>query len=203
MKSFFLTVILLFSFSTFASETFYSITPGEYPVKLTGEFNASDIQVHSSSQAIRIRYKIKKFIVKKTDQGWGVSFEPVCEENSTLAIDDLRNGGGIVVEKMIGRCTSTYKGEEVAVALSGMVYDNIMQDFQDESRIEFRNFFTHLQMVGTRTLFGVGDFNLGHTKALPFQSWVAELSTDQAGGGNPSLLNVKREGFVASVRFGH
>jgi hypothetical protein len=78
-----------------------------------------------------------------------------------------------------------------------------MTGFADEETAKTRHFFTHLQMHSKGPIvFGQGDFNLGYTRDWPVQDWVAELSTDAAGGGGVSPSNVTREGFVAAVRYG-
>lgn len=204
MKSLIILFLVSFPFFSLAQGNHYLIQSGQSPVLVPSsqaeEGFGKDVKV---CEDLRIRFKIKKAIVTKDDSGWKVRFEPICEKDSSIPVEDLRDGGGVIVEKLIGKCMATYKGEEVTVAVSGMVYDNSMRDFSDESKNDFRNFFTHLQVFGTRTIFGIGDFNLGHTKALPFESWVSELSTAQGGGGNPGgeLLQT-REDFVASIRFG-
>lgn len=158
----------------------------------------------SSSEILKVRVMIKKLFVTKTPEGARVRFEPVCEENASIEVEDLTGGRGIVQEKLIVACQAEIQGNTVAVAVSGMVYDNSNSHFSDEGRRLARNFMTHLSLhtQDQPILYGLGDFNLGYTRDFPFRHWVSELSTDAAGGKLASISeSTTREGFVAAVRY--
>ena len=182
----------------------YQITEGMRPVR-TSLKQASEALTKPHLEILPVRVIVKKFYVTKTTEGVSVRFEKVCEENSSIEVENLTNGGGMIQERLIVACQANIKGKSLAVVLSGMVYDNMHGQFSDESRTRARNFLTHLQLQiqGKPFLHGMGDFNLGYTRNFPFRHWVSELSTDAAGGKIASVLNGNvREGFVAAVRYG-
>ncbi|MCB0407387.1 MAG: hypothetical protein KDD34_04225, partial [Bdellovibrionales bacterium] len=157
------------------------------------------------SEVLPVRVKIKKFFIIKTDQGFNVRYEPVCEENSQVTVEDLTHGGGLVQEQVLMSCMSDIRGESVQVTVSGLSYDSVYASFSDEKPQLIRNFLSHLSLQSSTRIFGLGDFNLGSTSAMPFKNWVSELSTDNAGGKvNLQSLNgsTVRQGFVASLRWG-
>lgn len=160
--------------------------------------------VTSSSGTVNVRVLLKKFYITQTPEGARVRFETVCEEPASMEVKDLTGGGGIIQERLIVACQSEIKGNSVAVVLSGMVYDNLYGHYSDESRSRARHFMTHLHLhtQDKPILYGLGDFNLGYTRNFPFEHWVAELSTDAAGGRVTIIEDSPtREGFVAAVRY--
>lgn len=205
MRKLLFLAILFFPLGLQASEfPVYQITEGMRPIK-TSMTKVPDYLQRFNSETLPVRTIIKKFYVTKTSDGARVRFEPVCEENSSIEVEDLTNGGGIVQERLIVACQAMIKGNTVAVVVSGMVYDNMYGHFSDEGRTRARNFMSHLhlQTQDKPILYGLGDFNLGYTRDLPFRHWVSELSTDSAGGRLASVIDGEtREGFVAAVRYG-
>lgn len=156
---------------------------------------------------LQLRVSIKRFTVTRRDGSASVKWEPVCEENASIEVEDL-TGGGLITEKLMLACESTLKGRGVIVVVSGMVYESSWAGFSDEEPKRHRNFFSHLSLQskdGTY-IFGPGDFNLGYTRELPFRHWVSELSTDNPGGARLAAEDLQvgqtRQGFVTSIRFG-
>ena len=146
-------------------------------------------------ETLRVTVKMSKSIITKTPDGFKVKFEPLCEKWRDLDVKDLQ-GGGIISEEVLAVCTSTLKGKNMNVIVSGMVYDNIVADFSDETPDITRNFFNHLHLTG-EILTGRGDFNLDNTRELSSNHWAVHLSYD------PIFYDADktREGFVATVRF--
>lgn len=201
-----LLVLVLFPLGLRASEfPVYQITENMRPIKLSLKQVPEHLQV-ASQEVLPVRVILKKFYVTKTSEGASVRFEKVCEENSSIKVEDMTDGGGLVQERLILACQAEVQGTSVAVVLSGMIYDTMYGHFSDEGRTRARNFFTHLQLQAQEgpILFGLGDFNLGYTRNFPFRHWVSELSTDAAGGRRTALVfnGRTREGFVAAVRYG-
>lgn len=162
------------------------------PYATSGAFPAQGL-----NQDLPVRYHITKFIVEQTPQGPTVRFERVCEEDSSIPVIDLTGGGGLIEEQLIGYCQSLYENYPVIIVLSGMVYDTIGAYFSDENEGPVRNFFSHLSLQSEAPIiFGIGDFNLGSTRSLPFQHLTADLSSDTGGKAQ------RREGFVATIRYG-
>lgn len=187
-------------------ETWYQVQSSLGPVQVLAPQRRS-LSANPEGESLRLMISIKKFFVIKTDEGFRVRFEPVCEKNSKVEVEDLtKTGGGVVQEKLYTFCESTLRGATVQVILSGMVYDTHRAAFADENPAKTRQFFSHLHLSSKEIIFGPGDFNLGYSRDLPLNHWVAELSTDSSGGGrvldltNPET--VTREGFVAAVRYG-
>lgn len=155
-----------------------------------------------------LRVSIKRFTITRREGGASVKWEPVCEESTSIDVEDL-TGGGLISEKLMLACDSKLQGRgEVTVVVSGMVYESNWAGFSDEAPSRLRNFFSHLSLQSKdgSYLFGPGDFNLGYTRELPFRHWVSELSTDNPGGARLSAegleLGQTRQGFVTSIRYG-
>jgi hypothetical protein len=187
-------------------EAWYQVQSSLGPVKVSAP-QSRTTAASPDAESLPLLISIKKFFVIKTDEGFRVRFEPVCEKNSKVEVEDLtKTGGGVVQEKLYTFCESTLRGAVVQVILSGMVYDTQRAAFADETPAKTRQFFSHLHLSSKEIIFGPGDFNLGYSRDLPLNHWVAELSTDSSGGGrvldltNPET--VTREGFVAAVRYG-
>lgn len=199
-------LVFILTFSLCPISSFAKL--GTYLVKL----NSKPIRVLDSVQGMPaaskisqdIRFTITKFTVRRTPSGPSVVFQRVCELNASLPVDDFTGGGGLVEEKVIGSCESTIRNQTVRVYLSGFIYDSLSAYFEDESEGLTRNFFSHLFLQGSGTIaFGLGDFNLANTRAMPFEHLASDLSTDATGGGGASSMASEREGFVATVRYGH
>jgi hypothetical protein len=74
---------------------------------------------NTAKEILPLRVNIKKFFVTKTADGFRVRFEPVCEKDANVEVDDLTSGGGFVQEKLFTYCESSARGYAVNVALSG------------------------------------------------------------------------------------
>lgn len=201
-KTFGLTLTLAFFMSSsFAKNAFYQIVNGK-PVlhsELTNDGQEQSLEVSNPKTVpLKLRLKVKKFRIERTAGGPKISFEDVCEKNSSTDVRDM-TGGGLMQEEVFGTCPAKWMGKEVLVVLSGMVYDNIVSDFSDEERELKRNFFSHLSVEGTIGGFGLGDFNLDNTKTIQFVHWVSDLSVDPRY--TPLDQTQYREGFTASIRY--
>ena len=147
-------------------------------------------------EILKLRIKIKKFVVTKTPQGPNIKFSSVCEIPGSTEVMDL-TGGGLISEEVLGACDSLFKGKPVTVVLSGMVYDNLVADFSDESEATTRNLFAHLSLSSSDFIFGLGDFNLDNTRDLESEHFASHLSVDPKFGGSGQV----REGFTVTVRY--
>ncbi|MEO0336404.1 MAG: hypothetical protein AAF202_08415, partial [Pseudomonadota bacterium] len=138
-------------------------------LQISSEFKGSDQSVRNVIEDLDLRVSIKRFTVTRRDGGASVRWEPVCEESTTIEVEDL-HGGGLISEKLMLACESELKGRgRVIVVVSGMVYESTWAGFSDEEPTRLRNFFSHLSLQskdGTY-IFGPGDFNLGYTRQLP------------------------------------
>lgn len=188
-----LVAALFYSFASLAAGNLYELKDGR-PIQFkgTGKANAS------KGIPLKMRFKVKKFRIERTPNGPKISFEDVCEQNTQTEVLDM-TGGGLMQEEIFGTCPAKWMGKEVLVVLSGMVYDNIFQDFSDEARELKRNFFSHLSVEGTIGGFGIGDFNLDNTTNINFGHWTSDLSVDPRY--TPLTQNQAREGFTASIRY--
>lgn len=173
----------------------YQVNPGHsQPVLLE---NHAKVQTSTGREKrMNLRIKMTKYVITKTQQGPKVNFSPVCEIDVQIPIEDLTSGG-IISENTLGVCESKYNGKQVAVVVSGMVYDSTGFDFSDESDGWMRNFFAHLSLSSSEIIFGLGDFNLDTTRDSNFNYLSSALSVDPQLGATAQ----QREGFTARIRY--
>ena len=196
MKLLLTLVLFNFSLTALAKGAVYQLINGK-PIVYLGKKEGLKT-VKASNVPLKLRYKVKKFRIERTPSGPKISFEDVCEKDSSVEVRDM-TGGGLMQEEIFGNCPAKWMGKDVLVVLSGMVYDNIISDFSDEPREYKRNFFSHLSVEGTIGAFGLGDFNLDNTKTINFGHWVSDLSLDPRYSSLSPLQ--AREGFTASLRY--
>lgn len=197
-------LLAVFAMNAKAELGVYQVEQNLTPIKVgdSARYKAMSDVIENLS----MRIHLKRFTITKEDGQSKIKWEPICEIDSSVEVKDLR-GGGFITEQLYGTCDTQVNGYNVRVVVSGFVYESEWSGFSDEAPSQQRNFMTHLQLqsLGDPIIFGLGDFNLGYTKELPFKHWVSELSTDAAGGRallGADTLAKTRQGVVAAVRYG-
>lgn len=196
-----LLVVLVLAVAKFATAEVhdtYQILPGVSEAVKVSQWD-SNSDFGERGEVLKLRVKMKKYTIVKTEEGPKIKFEDVCEKNVNIEVRDYtKGGGGLIQEETIMACGSTIKGKNVTVVLSGMIYDNNVADFSDETKDWTRNFFAHLQLSSSEIIFGLGDFNLDTTRDKKLSHLSASLSVDPQFGGESKV----REGFTTRVRYG-